>query len=65
MKMFKKALAALLTLCMVFSLAACGGSSKEAPAETKDPASTEAPATEEEIANMVKEAQEKATPSID
>ena len=47
MKMFKKALAALLTLCMVFSLAACGGSSKEAPAETKDPASTEAPATEE------------------
>lgn len=47
MKMFKKALAALLTLCIVFSLVACGGSSKEAPAETKEPASTEAPATEE------------------
>ena len=37
----KKVLALLLALCMVFALAACGGSSTSTPAATETPAETE------------------------
>ena len=37
----KKFLAMLLALVMVLSLAACGGSKTEAPAETEKPTETE------------------------
>ena len=46
----KKALALLLSLCMVLALAACGGSS--APAATQAPAANEAPAKEEPAASV-------------
>ena len=40
----KKFLALLMTMAMVLSLAACGGSKEEAPAQTNDPAAAEEPA---------------------
>ena len=40
----KKFLALLMTMAMVLSLAACGGSKKEAPAQTNEPAAAEEPA---------------------
>ena len=40
----KKFLALLLTMAMVLSLAACGGSKEEAPAQTNEPAAAEEPA---------------------
>lgn len=42
----KKYLSLLLTLCLILSLAACGGS-KEEPAKTEEPANTEEPAKTE------------------
>ena len=45
----KKYLSLLLTLCLILSLAACGGS-KEEPAKTEEPANPEEPATTEEPA---------------
>ena len=42
----KKYLSLLLALCLIFSLAACGGS-QEAPAKTEESANTEEPAKEE------------------
>ena len=47
----KKVLALLLTLCMVFALAACGGSSTSAPAATEAPAETDAEAPVEDAAS--------------
>ena len=43
----KKLLAMLLTLAMILSLAACGGSKDEAPADTETPTETETPAEQE------------------
>ena len=40
----KKFLALLMTMAMVLSLAACGGSKEEAPAQTNEPAAAEEPA---------------------
>ena len=40
----KKFLALLMTMAMVLSLAACGGSKEEAPAQTEEPAAAEEPA---------------------
>ena len=40
----KKFLALLMTMAMVLSLAACGGSKEEAPAQTNEPADAEEPA---------------------
>ena len=40
----KKFLALLMTMAMVLSLAACGGSQEEAPAQTNEPAAAEEPA---------------------
>ena len=40
----KKFLALLMTMAMVLSLAACGGSKAEAPAQTNEPAAAEEPA---------------------
>ena len=40
----KKFLALLMTIAMVLSLAACGGSKEEAPAQTNEPAAAEEPA---------------------
>ena len=40
----KKLLALLMTMAMVLSLAACGGSKEEAPAQTNEPAAAEEPA---------------------
>ena len=46
MKTLKKTFALLLTLCIILSLAACGGNAKETPAEAKEPDGTEAPVAE-------------------
>ena len=42
--MKNKFIAMLLALAMVLSLAACGGKTEPAPAETKEPEQTEQPA---------------------
>ena len=47
----KKLFALLLTLAMVLSLAACGGSKEEAPA-AKEETKTEAPAATEETGSV-------------
>ena len=63
----KKYLALILTLVMVFALAACGQSAKpaatEAPAASEEPAATEAPAAEEEPAAAEPAAAEEAAPA--
>ena len=63
----KKYLALILTLVMVFALAACGQSAKpaatEAPAASAEPAATEAPAATEEPAAAEPAAAEEAAPA--
>ena len=63
----KKYLALILTLVMVFALAACGQSAKpaatEAPAASEEPAATEAPAATEEPAAAEPAAAEEAAPA--